>query len=134
MVSHTIMASAGAILLASLAAEWLARRTELPRVTLLILIGIGAGPYGLGAVPTVMRDATDLIAVDDAWGLIAPGLAIAAVGVMVGSDTNGAWVDVVRHIGGAVAVGLLVGRCPGFSAVAPTVQRAVSLGRPGVLA
>ncbi|MCU4653147.1 cation:proton antiporter [Roseibacterium sp. SDUM158016] len=41
----------GSLFLAGLAADTLGRRTRLPRVTLLLLIGIVAGPTGLGLVP-----------------------------------------------------------------------------------
>jgi Kef-type K+ transport system membrane component KefB len=45
-----IFLTLGGLLLAGLAADMLGRRTRLPRVTLLLLIGIAAGPSGLGLV------------------------------------------------------------------------------------
>jgi MFS family permease len=41
----------GGLFLAGLVADLLGRRTRLPRVTLLLLIGIAAGPSGLGLIP-----------------------------------------------------------------------------------
>ncbi|WGW05023.1 cation:proton antiporter [Tropicibacter oceani] len=41
----------GALFLAGLAADTLGRRTRLPRVTLLLLLGIAVGPSALGLIP-----------------------------------------------------------------------------------
>ena len=43
----------GGLFLAGLVADILGRRTRLPRVTLLLLIGIAAGPAGLAIIPDV---------------------------------------------------------------------------------
>lgn len=45
-----IFLTLGALFIAGLAADTLGRRTRLPRVTLLILIGIVAGPSGIGLI------------------------------------------------------------------------------------
>ncbi len=46
----------GALLLAGYAAHLLGGRLHVPRVTLLILLGIGCGPYGLNIVPATLSD------------------------------------------------------------------------------
>lgn len=45
------MLALGAIILAGLAADVLGRRTRLPRVTLLLVVGLGFGPHGLDLFP-----------------------------------------------------------------------------------
>lgn len=57
-----ILLTIGAILLVSLGADTLGRRTGLPRVTLLVATGIAIGPYGLDLIPEPMGDATEFIA------------------------------------------------------------------------
>ena len=58
----TILVTLGGILLASLAADTVGRRTKLPRVTLLIVLGLGMGPVGLDIVPERSLDGFPLIA------------------------------------------------------------------------
>jgi len=58
---HEVMLTVGVILLVSLCADWIGRRTPLPRVTLLVLVGVLVGPSGLGWIPETMHDASELI-------------------------------------------------------------------------
>ena len=58
----TILVTIGGILLASLAADTLGRRTRLPRVTLLLVLGLAVGPIGLDIVPERSLDGFPLIA------------------------------------------------------------------------
>lgn len=57
-----ILTVLGAIFLISLVMSHLARRLNIPRVTLLILTGIGLGPYGLNLINGVERDWFPIIA------------------------------------------------------------------------
>lgn len=50
--SAPLLLTLGALFLAGLAADTLARRLALPRVTVLLLIGIAAGPAGLAVIPS----------------------------------------------------------------------------------
>jgi Kef-type K+ transport system membrane component KefB len=65
----------GALFLAGLAADAAGRRTRLPRVTLLILIGIAAGPAGLGLVTDGAQD----------WFEVATVAALALVAFVLGN-------------------------------------------------
>jgi Kef-type K+ transport system membrane component KefB len=65
----------GALFLAGLAADMAGRRTRLPRVTLLILIGIAAGPAGLGLVADGAKD----------WFEVASIAALALVAFVLGN-------------------------------------------------
>lgn len=67
--------SLGALFLAGLIADLVGRRTRLPRVTLLLLIGIAAGPAGLALIP----DATE------AWFDIVSTAALALVAFLLGN-------------------------------------------------
>jgi Kef-type K+ transport system membrane component KefB len=64
----------GALLLASLVLETLGRRTRLPRVTLLLLLGLLSGPVGLDLLP------------DDsgAWYSLVAHIALVMVGFLLG--------------------------------------------------
>jgi Kef-type K+ transport system membrane component KefB len=202
MEVHLILLSIGGILLASLVADIVGHRTIIPRVTLLVLIGVLAGPSGLNLIPDTLRNMVDFIAVfalamvafllggdlsrdkikghgreiiivsiivtlttaasvslgllllgvslplvlllaaaatatapaatrdvvkntrtnssfrivllgvvaiDDAWGLIAFGLAVTFAGALIGNAENMVAIDVIWEIGGAILVGTIVG-------------------------
>jgi Kef-type K+ transport system membrane component KefB len=64
----------GSILLAAYAAHGFGRRVHVPRVTLLLLIGVLVGPAGFGVVPDVAEAAFPLIT----------NLALAMVGFLLG--------------------------------------------------
>lgn len=51
MPDHLILVTVGALLLVGLAMDELGKRTRLPRVTLLVVFGILAGPSGLDLLP-----------------------------------------------------------------------------------
>ncbi len=51
METHFILLALGGLLLAGLVADEVGRRTRLPRVTLLIVFGVIAGPSILDLVP-----------------------------------------------------------------------------------
>lgn len=51
MSDHLILVTVGALLLAGLAMDELGKRTKLPRVTLLVIFGILAGPSGFDMLP-----------------------------------------------------------------------------------
>jgi len=202
MMPHQIMLTIGSILLVSLVFDWIGRRTGVPRVTLLVVMGVAVGPYGLGLLPTDIAAATEfisafaltmiafllgselssdklqehgrgillvsitvvlvtavtvgiglllvgappalavllaavatatapaatrdvvneyeakgpfkdlllgIVAVDDAWGLIVFGFAMAAAAFLLGADGNSVWANLGAHLGGAVAIGFGIG-------------------------
>lgn len=62
MESHFALLALGSLLLAGLAADEVGRRTGLPRVTLLIVFGVVAGPSGLDLVPTALSNWYEFLA------------------------------------------------------------------------
>lgn len=66
----------GGLLLLGLAADGLARRTPLPRVTLLLLLGAAAGPAGLAVLPTE----------GTAWFRVVTDLALVMIGFLLGGE------------------------------------------------
>lgn len=50
-----------------------------------------------------------IVAIDDAWGLLAFSLAITLAGLLTGSGANGALVEGLWEVGGAIGLGLLIG-------------------------
>ena len=52
----------GGLLAAGLAADWLGRQVRIPRVTILILIGVAAGPSGLNLLPEAFHSWYDFLA------------------------------------------------------------------------
>ncbi len=77
-MQYHILLGFGAILLASLVAEWVGRRTHLPRVTLLVLTGVLFGPHGADWIPYAFLDASELIAT----------FALAMVAFLLGSELS----------------------------------------------
>ena len=55
MPDHIVLITIGTLLLAGLAMDVLGERTRLPRVTLLVLLGIAAGPSGFDVLPTAFN-------------------------------------------------------------------------------
>ena len=53
---HVLLIALGGLLLVGLATDELGRRTRLPRVTLLILFGLAAGPAGFDLLPRAFED------------------------------------------------------------------------------
>ena len=66
----------GGIFLASLVADLLGRRTKLPRVTLLLLLGVGVGPLGLGLLPEW----------SDSWFPFIADLALVMIAFLLGGE------------------------------------------------
>lgn len=62
MQIHFVFLALGALLLAGMVADEVGRRTRLPRVTLLILIGIVAGPYVLDLLPKQLHQWYEFLA------------------------------------------------------------------------
>jgi len=61
-IAQTLMAI-GALLLAGMLADAIGHKTQLPRVTLLILCGLAAGPAGLDLLPRSLTDLYETLAV-----------------------------------------------------------------------
>lgn len=68
------LVTVGALLLAGLLADTLARRTPLPRVTLLMLLGVAVGPMGLALLPPGR----------EAWFEVAANVALVMIGFLLG--------------------------------------------------
>lgn len=52
---------------------------------------------------------TGIVAIDDAWGVLAFSLVLIIVGLLNGAASNGALLDAAWEIGGAIALGLVLG-------------------------
>ena len=59
---HFALLALGGLLLAGLVADEIGRRTRLPRVTLLILFGVAAGPSGFDFLPAEVQDWYEFLA------------------------------------------------------------------------
>ncbi len=59
---HLILLTLGGLLLVGLVADEIGRRTRLPRVTLLILFGVAAGPSGFDLLPRAFQDWYEFLA------------------------------------------------------------------------
>ena len=62
METHFALLALGGLLLIGLVADELGRRTRLPRVTLLIVFGVIAGPSALNLVPTTLSNSYEFLA------------------------------------------------------------------------
>jgi Kef-type K+ transport system membrane component KefB len=112
----------GALLLAALAGDWLGRHTPLPRVSVLLLLGVVAGPAVLDLLPEARAQ----------WETIATDLALAMVGFVLGRDFDrdrvralGVQVFVVAAVGAVVAAAVVAA---GLVLVGVEVQVALALG------
>lgn len=85
----------GVLLLAGLATDALGRHTPLPRVTLLLLFGIVAGPSGFDAIPETLLANFDLFA----------NLALLMVGFLLGEKITPARLGAAGRGVGAVVLG-----------------------------
>ena len=56
MELHHALLLLGGLFILGLAADEIGRRTRLPRVTLLILLGVLAGPAGFAVLPSELGD------------------------------------------------------------------------------
>ncbi len=91
----TILLTLGLIFLAGLTADVLGRRTRLPRVTLLLLLGVCVGPLGLGAIPASSAE----------WYPFITDLALVMVAFLLGGELT--W-TLLRKQGRAILVISLV--------------------------
>lgn len=95
-----VIATLGALLLLGLLGDLLARRLRIPRVSLLILFGLGVGPSGFSLLPGQADD----------WYPLISNLALLIVGFLLGGKlTLGAMRSVGRQV---VAVSLLAAAAP----------------------
>ena len=62
MGEHYVLLAIGCLLFAGLLADEIGRRTRFPRVTLLMLVGIAAGPSGLDLLPKALTAWYDFLA------------------------------------------------------------------------
>ena len=74
MPNHVILITIGGLLLAGLAMDELGQRTKLPRVTLLVLLGVAVGPSGFNILPVAARD----------WDLLVSAVALVMVAFLLG--------------------------------------------------
>lgn len=75
----TTLVSIGVLLVVALVADRLAQHLPLPQVTLLLLVGVVAGPAGLDLLPTAR----------EAWEPVVTDIALVMVGFLIGSDLDG---------------------------------------------
>jgi NhaP-type Na+/H+ or K+/H+ antiporter len=111
----------GALLLLALASEWVGLRTPLPRVSILLVVGIAIGPAGLNLLPELILDGEP----------IATTLALTIVGFLLGWEfeqgrlrENGPAVLVAALVGSVVTAGVVAA---GLVAVGAEVQLALAL-------
>jgi Kef-type K+ transport system membrane component KefB len=86
---------------------------------LALLLGVIATATDPAATQDVIRQAksaggfpktlTGIVAIDDAWGVLAFSLILVLVGMLNGGETNGGLLDAAWEIGGAVALGCALG-------------------------
>ena len=60
--THFALLAIGGLLLAGLVADEVGRRTRLPRVTLLIMFGVIAGPSALDLIPASLSNSYEFLA------------------------------------------------------------------------
>lgn len=85
------MAVIGGLLLAGLLADWVAARLPVPRVSVLILLGVTAGPVGFDVLPAAREE----------WFPLVSAVALVMVGFLIGGEFTR---DRLREIGRASAV------------------------------
>lgn len=99
-----LLVALGSILLLGLLASYVGKHTLLPRVTLLLLLGVVIGDHGLGIIPSLLADNFDTIA----------QIALLMVGFLLGGkltrDSLGGlmWTAVSISLCGAVLTALAV--------------------------
>lgn len=87
----TLFVTLGALLLCGLLADALGQRTRLPRVTLLLLLGVAVGPIGLDLLPEER----------EAWFGVLANLALLMIGFLLGGEFSA---EALRERGRAVMV------------------------------
>ncbi|GAB1262535.1 cation:proton antiporter [Aurantivibrio plasticivorans] len=77
----TVFISLGSLLIAGLAAQWIGKKTAIPRVTLLITLGIAVGPSGFDLVSDLAQETFPWIS----------HIALAMVGFLLGGKLHLRW-------------------------------------------
>lgn len=72
----------GSLFLLALAADTIGRRTQLPRVTLLLILGFAAGPSGLGFISSPH---------EEKWAPAVTSIALVMVGFLLGGKFSRSW-------------------------------------------
>jgi Kef-type K+ transport system membrane component KefB len=75
-ISDNTLLLLGLLLLMGLAANFIGQRKPLPRVTLLLLVGVAAGPSFLNVLPEERAE----------WFSVAAEIALVMIGVLLGND------------------------------------------------
>jgi Kef-type K+ transport system membrane component KefB len=122
-----IFVTLGGLFLAGLVADDVGRRTRLPRVTLLLLIGIAAGPVGFGLIPDG----------SEPWFEIASTAALAMVAFVLGNALtyaklaeHGREILIVTAVLGAATLGIMaagltaLGLAPGLAILLAAIATA----------
>ncbi len=89
--TYLALITIGALLAVSLAANWLGERTPLPRVSLLLSIGVLSGPLVFDVLPTQR----------DQWFPVAARIALVMVGFLIGGEFTA---ERLRRHGSTVAL------------------------------
>lgn len=108
----------GMALLAGYVAHVIGRRAHVPRVTLLLLLGVVVGPHGLDLVPEAISD----------WFPVAAQLALSVVGFMLGERFLG------RRLHETGKLVLVVSIAESIGAVVAVLVGLLALGTPPVAA
>jgi Kef-type K+ transport system membrane component KefB len=142
-----ILLALGGILLLAIAADLLGRKTYLPRVALLVALGVAAGPAGLDLLPARLTDSFELIT----------NIALVMVGFLLGgrltktslaaSGLQCIWISITAAVGTAIVVSaslvmfgapidlaLILGSIAAATAPASTVDTALESGAKGPFA
>ncbi len=85
----------GGLLLLGLLAEWSATKLPIPRVSVLIVLGVAVGPIGLDVLPAAREQ----------WFPIVSAVALVMIGFLIGGDFTG---DRLRELGARSVVTALV--------------------------
>ncbi len=89
--AYVALITIGALLAVSLVANWVGERTALPRVSLLLSVGVLAGPLFLDLLPSEREQ----------WFSVASRIALVMVGFLIGGEFTA---EQLRRRGAAVAV------------------------------
>lgn len=89
-VGH-VLVTLGAVLVAGLAAEWTHGHVPLPRVSLLMLLGVLIGPVGVDLLPSEQEQ----------WFPVVAALTLTMVGLLIGGEFS---VERVRAVGPQLAI------------------------------
>lgn len=145
--SAQLFIAIGAILALGMAADMLGQRSSLPRVSLLVLLGIATGPAALNLIPNVLLENFDTIAL----------IALVMIGFLLGgrltrellqkTGMTGLWISLIEAIGTAIVVfiglslvglpadiAMLLACIAAATAPAATFETVMEFGNPGKFA